>query len=171
MSARNIAESTVTLIRDEIKSKIAGALSDLRIERGDAAVSTEPPPTQSYFIYEGAKAYKAPAIFVILDNIDHRLNQGQNFICSLCKVNVSVVVEDRDKTALTTKAWRYQDALHFILSRAQLESANKDVRLVIKVVKETFSPTYSDTKDSQAAQSIFRKEVLLECEVEHYEQE
>lgn len=167
MSARSLVESSVMLLKDYLKSNIAAALAAVRAERADPVVSTEPP--QSFFIYPRAMGYKTPAVFVIAEDIDMQLENGPNAIMAKSKINISVVVEDRDRERLTIKAWRYQDALHSVLDQLQLVSSSGDVKIVCRVIRCSFSPMYSKNKDEEAIENTFRKEVLLECDVHHFE--
>lgn len=165
MAARNIVEGTVDLIVEQIKANILSALSGVRANRGDAAVTTEVPV--SYFTYEPAIAYKTPAVFVIGDNVEFLQSRGQNHINCQIRVFVSIVVEDRKASLLTIKGYRYHDALHEILDRAVLDSADGKSRNKIKVVSSQFGSTVP----KKSAESDFRKEVMLELTVEHFEQE
>jgi len=166
---RKLAESAVYMIRDYIKANIASALSQIRTERNDPRVTTEPPPSQSYFIYPGAKGYRLPAVFIICERMDfYSPDAGANFVHSKDKINVSVVIEDRMKEYLMIKAWRYQAALHGLLERLTLTSADNAVKLIVRVDSAEFSPMYSSAKEGKT-ESAFKQEVVLTCEVEHYE--
>jgi hypothetical protein len=168
MSARRIAEYTVSMIDAEIRSKISTALSAIRVDRADAAVSTEVP--KRYFWYSMAKGFETPCVFIICQGIDmNNASRASNQLCSTARVVVSVLVEDRIKTNLVIKSWRYQAALHKILHLTSLLSTDSKVRLVIKVDRVSFSPEFTDTQDENAPGAVFRKEVALELEVEHYE--
>lgn len=170
MSARWLAEQTVGLIQSEIKANIATALADVRAQRADGMVSTEPPPSQSYFVYGGAKGYKAPAIFTVIDSMDmQNESRGSNFICAQAAVIVSVVVEDRTQTLLNYKCWRYQAALHNVLHLASLTSTDSKVRLESRVERVLFGPEFSDAVDKDVPPGVFRKEVALHLVVEHFE--
>lgn len=168
MGARNVTESTVLLIKNHIKSNIDAALSELRVDRNDPKVTTEPP--KDYFIYEMAHAYKTPAVFIIASNVDLLKSAGPNAIMANVRVNVSVVVEDTDKEKLTIKAYRYQDALFSVLDQAQIVSLNNNVKLVVVAKNFTFSPMFTMNTDARASVNTFRKEVLVECDVAHFEQ-
>lgn len=168
MASHRLAEYTVKMLEDHIKANIATALGDVRTDRADAKVTTEAP--QSYFRYEMAQAYRAPAVFVICTNVRMRNTEKQaNFIASLADVGVSVVVEDRVLDNLVLKSWRYQAALHKLLHQTSLISTDSTVKLISKVESISFSPEYTATQDPSMPQSVFRKEVLLTLEVEHYE--
>lgn len=170
MSSHWLAERQYTLIEAAIKSGIATALAAIRTDRADAYVSTESPHTQSYFKYASAKAYRCPAVFIIPQSIDlQNAARGANHINAEAKVAVSVVVEDRDLNHLVVKSWRYQAALHKVLHESSLTSGDGKVRLFIKVERITFSPEFSDEKDPHQGAGVFRKEVLLECNVDHIE--
>lgn len=168
--AQNLTETTVILIRDYLKANMAQALASIRTERADAQVTTEAPKNNNYFIAPRQAVYNAPGVFIISDRIDFRLGSKQaNHINALVRVYVSVVVEDRDTTRLTIKAYRYQAALHQLLAQTSLTTATNDVKLIVKVTDATYSPEYTNAQKSGDPQGVFRKEVLLTCEVEHYE--
>jgi hypothetical protein len=168
MSAPRLTEETVGLIISHIQTNIAQALTDVRADRPDNQVVTEIPA--SYFNYENAHGYQTPAIFVICETFDFKLDQYQaNYINADAKINVSVLVEDKDKNNLTVKTWRYQSALHQLLAQTQLQSTDNKVKLTIKVMNATFSPLYSKVRNKDSVEAVFRKEVLLECEVNHQE--
>lgn len=170
MTTRWLSEQTIGLIQKAIKADIGAALIAVRVQRADFVVTTEAPSNQSYFIYEGAKGYRCPAIFTIIDSFDMlNLDRGANFIAGRARVIVSVIVEDRKLDLLTVKAWRYQSALHSVLHLASLTSADSKVRLECKVERVLFSHEFSDALDSDAPTGVFRKEVALHLDVEHYE--
>ncbi len=167
MSVRYLAETIVTTVRDHIKSNITGALSDLRLDRGDAKVSTEPP--QSYFIYEKAKGYRTPACFTILRNMNFQKSElGANHITGKADVTVSVLVEDKDAEKLTVKAWRYHAALHNLLDQTNLLVSPNKAKLFVIVRDASFSPIFT-AETAEKSAGVFRKEVALLCEVQHRE--
>lgn len=163
-SPRRIMEGTVLPVRDFIKSSIAQALLDVRVDRDDGKVTTEPPV--EYFIYDRAIGYKTPAVFVLGDDVDFLLDRGQNYIAAKCKVYVSVLVEDRNADLLTYKCWRYQDALHAILDQAILTDETENIKNIVKVIRAEYSNTF---QTKAQVQGPFRKEVMLTLEVEHLE--
>lgn len=168
MASRLLTEFTVNMITDKIKADIAAALAEVRTDRNDPIVSTAPP--KKYFIYDHAKGYDCPYVYVICNT--HKMNnaeRGANHLNTTAIVHVSVVVEDRVKDLLVIKSWRYQAALHKILHETELTSSDNLVTLKIKVSEMGFSPEYSGLEDKSASGSVFRKEVVLSCEVEHYE--
>lgn len=165
MSSQNLLESTTTAIVEQIKNNIGTYLSEVRTDRPDGKVTTEVPV--DYFIYENAIAYKTPSVFVIADSIDFRLSKGQNHINALIRIYVSLVVEDRNQRLLTLKIFRYNDALHKCLDRQHLIDGN--VQNILKVTRTDISS--SQTKKMSATESIFRKEIMLTLEVEHFEGE
>lgn len=163
-----LTEGTVNLMMTQIQNNIAGALANVRADVNNPVVTTESP--RSYFIYPKAHGYRGPAVFVIADNIDFRKEQrGANFISAVIRVNVTVMVEDRNAELLTRRAWRYQSALYQILDETQLVSADNKLKIVIIVKNARYSPTYTTAKDPSAPEGIFRQEVMLECDVEHWE--
>ena len=165
MSAQNVYDSTVDNIIKHIQDNIEACLSEIRTDRPDGKVTTEKPV--DYFIYSDAIAYKTPAIFVVANNADFRLSKGQNHINANVLVYVSAVVEDRNQRLLTLKTFRYHDALHKCLDRVQLVDSLNRVKNVVRVV----SSDLSDAKKMSTTDSVFRKEVMLTLEVEHYESE
>ena len=170
MGARWLSEQTVGLLQTAIKSGMPAALAAVRAQRADALVTTEAPGSESYFIYEGAKAYRCPAIFTVIDSTDIlNKDNGANYIAARSRVIVSVVVEDRKQDLLVKKAWRYQSALHSILHLASLTSSDSRVRIESKVERVLFGREFSDAEDKDIPSGVFRKEVALHLEVEHHE--
>ena len=168
MAARNVTESTVTMIRSHIKANIAAALAAVRVERADQKVTTEPP--QDYFVYERAHGFKTPCVFIIVSNGDLMKSRGPNSIMATLRVNISVVVEDRDQDRLSLKAWRYQDALFEVLDNTQIVSSGGDVKLTVVPQSFSYSPSFTADNDPKSSTNTFRKEVLVECDVHHFEQ-
>lgn len=168
MSVRYLAETTVREVTALIKSEISDVLSQLRIDRGDAKVSTEPP--QSYFIYESAKGYRTPAVFVIAQDMDFQKSvYNANHITAKVTLGVSVLIEDKDKEKLTIKAWRYQAALHQILDQRQILVSPNKAKLFLIVNNAQFSPTFSGESSGNGTAGVFRKEMALSLEVQQRE--
>lgn len=168
MGAYRLAEIAVNMIEAQIRSNIAAALAAVRVQRGDAKVTTEPP--NEYFQYETAQVYRAPAVFTIIKGQDFRNQaQGANHINALNDMVIAVVVEDRVERLVTTKAFRYQAALTALLHEVSLTSGDGAVRLFSRVQNSEFAATISYLKDPQASDSVFRKEVSLRLQVEHIE--
>lgn len=168
MAGRRLVEEDIFLIRDELKSKLPGALADVRADRADAKVTTEPP--QSYFIFSPAKAYRTPAVFIIVNRMDMRNDrQGANHINGLSSITVSVVIEDRTAESLVIKAFRYQAAIHQVLHETVLTSTDNKVKIVSKVEAAEFSAEFTKADDPNIPEGIFRKEIALQLNVEHYE--
>ena len=166
-----LAEAAVGLIIDNIQANIAAALSNIRNYWDDSQVTTELPPTESYFIYPKAQGYQCPAIFVI-DEGPHDFRQADaqaNFICARMVINVSVKVEDQDARRLTIKAWRYASALHSILEQANLVMSDNSVKIVVKVKRIKPGPLYTIENDDANTTAQFFKEYGLFCEVEFWE--
>jgi hypothetical protein len=164
--ALNLSEITRSLVLTKIKTDIAAKLSAIRTDRADAKVSTE--PFRTYLTYFPAQTLLAPALFVIVDDIDFRKRQkNANGVTAVVNMTLAVVVEERDRELLTIKAERYQTALHEILDDAHLVSSDSQVKCVPMVMRAGFTETYSP--GSQDPQGVFRKDVYLDLEVEHYE--
>jgi hypothetical protein len=167
--ARNLFEIASELIRDRIKAQIPSALASIRTDRADSMVTTEPPV--NYFFSEQPAGFRAPSVFIITEGGDFNLTtKAANHINALIRMNVSVVVEDRDTFRLTYKSWRYQAALHQVLAQESLTSVDGAVTLKVKIASASFSPVYTNAQADDDPQGTFRKEVVLGLEIEHYEQ-
>ena len=166
-SSRETVEIATDLILKEIKSNIEAALVDVRADRSDPSVSTEAP--RSYYIYAGALSYQAPAVFVICDTIDFQKDEGANHLNSRMEFKVAVVVEDYDMVKLTKKAWRYQAALHKILDQTQLLSDSGKEKLTLVIEFASFSPEFTDSGAPGNERMMYRKEIMLEVTVRHFE--
>lgn len=167
MSYRKLSEGTRSLIIDYVQANIAAALDVVAGAVGPPKMTLENP--KSYFIYPKPHGYQVPAVFVINDDFDFRIvDKKANCINARVRVNVSILVEDQDAEILTYKSDRYLSALHSVLDQADIVSTDNMLALKVVVYRARFSPVYSRQED-QVNEGTFRKEVLLECEVEHVE--
>lgn len=163
-----LIEGATNLIIDYIQSGIGAQLDIVAAQVGAPAVTLENPV--AYFIYPKPHGYSLPAVFVICDDLDFRIVENKsNFINAKDMFKISILVEDQDADNLTYKAWRYQSALHQLLDEATLTSADNKLVLKIIVYRGTFSATYMREDVQPGDGGKFRKEILLECQVEHYE--
>jgi hypothetical protein len=165
---RHLIETAVDLITGKLKTDLPTALQDIRVNRADNLVTMEPP--RDYYIYPKSLGYRTPAVFVIGDRIDFLKNEKQaNFIDATCRVNISVLVEDKDAERLMRKSYRYQAAIHQVLDQAVLLSADQQAKMTVVIMNASFSGLYSTLKENDP-QSVFRQEIALECDVQNYEQ-
>jgi len=170
VSAVQLVETAVDLVQAHLKSGISSALGDVRTLRTDAKVTTEPPHTTSWFIYERPMAYKCPAVLLIARETDFQEDtEKPNHINAVHDLAVAVVVEDKDQERLVRKSWRYQSALYKLLHRARLTTGDGAVSLTVIVRRATFSPEFTDSGKEGDPQGVFRKEVLFTCQVRHRE--
>ena len=168
--ARKLTETDLKLIMAYIKANIATALAAIRVDRADPIVTTEPPPSESYFIFQKAKGYRCPAIFVEDAGMDFRQAEKKaNHINALSSINVTVKVQDRKKYLLTIKALRYQAALHQLLDQTPLANSDGTVKLYLRVkrIKPSGLYTYDNSEEDDTADFFF--EYMLELAVEHVE--
>ena len=168
MSVRRLLEEDVNLVKDHLKSTLPTVLAALRVQRADAKVSTEPPA--EYLTFEKAQGYRTPCVFILGETMDFRQQaMGANHVNASSTVNVTVVLEERNADLLQIKSYRYMAALHECLEQANLESSDNLVKIQVRVARAENSPLYSNAKDEQSATAVFRKEVTMVCEIEHYE--
>lgn len=166
MSAYKLTETAVNLILEHIKDNISSALVDVRTDRADDAVNLILP--QTYLIFDSVKNYRKPTIMVIAEDTDFQLLDGANHINAIHDIKVVCVCEDRNEKPLTLLSWRYQSALAKILHLTTLDSSDGKVRIVPKVVRLSYSPVYSE--DGSGTRGAFCKEVMVELEVDHWEE-
>jgi hypothetical protein len=167
MSYRKLSEGARSAIIDYIKANIHDELNTVGAAVGAPQMSLEDPA--SYFIFEKPHAYSLPAVFVIVDGLDFRIqDKKSNFVNAKGRINVSVEVEDQDAETLTYKADRYLSALHQVLDQANIFSSDSALKLIVVVYSASFSPKYM-APEGQGDGGKFRKEILLQCEVEHVE--
>lgn len=168
MSTRHLIETAVDLIITQLKAGLPAALNDIRVNRGDKLVTMEPP--RDYYVYPKSLGYRTPCVFVIGDRIDFLKDQKQaNFIDATCRVNISVLVEDKDAERLMRKSYRYQAAVHQVLDQAVLQSLDNEAKMTVVIMNASFSGIYSTLRENDP-QSVFRQEIALECDVQNYEQ-
>lgn len=165
---RHLVESACDAIIDKLQADLPTALSDIRANRADNYVTMEPP--RDYFVYPKAKGYRTPAVFVIGDRIDFlKAQKGANHVNAAIRVNVTILVEDRDADRLMRKSYRYQAAMHQVLDQVSLMTADNQAKLTIVVQNASFSGLYSNMEAGNPA-AVFRQEIALECDVFDYEQ-
>ncbi len=169
MSSVQLSERTRSLILIQIKTSIAAELAAIRIDRADNTVSTEPPPSQSYFIFDGAHTYQCPAIFCIVDSGEvPDQATGTNYVSAVMKVYVSAVVSAQTEASTTVKCERYQAALFKILHQTVILDSTNNVKIHIACRRFQFSQLYTKSRKSDNM-ADFRKEVAIELEVKHWE--
>lgn len=162
-----LAEGAVNLVIDYVKANIGAALDTVASKVGSPQMEIENP--KSYFIYEEPQAYELPAIFVIPDDFDFKVQERKgNSINAETKIRVSVLVEDQDSQVVTYKAYRYLSALFNVLNITTLTSSGNSLVLKLVVYRALFSQTYSK-KEEGTPGATFRKEVLFECVATHLE--
>lgn len=167
MTALWLVEKTVELVESIIKANITAALAEVSLQRADNLVGLESP--YSYFRFPSAMAFRAPAVFTIAEEMNFRLPDGQNFISASARISVAIICEDKDHFLLTQKVWRYQAALTKVLWNTQVLSSDGQVKIVCKVVRNTFSSIFPRDRREDSQEEVFRKEVVCDLEVEHYE--
>lgn len=161
----NLTEKITYAIKDYLVTNLPANLSYVRSDRNTDVNITLP---QEYLVFFPAHAFRAPAIFIVCDSIDLMLDRGQNHINAQMKYFINVVVEEQTLERLQKLAWRYQDALFKTLDQLVLEDPTK-YQANIKIVKIEYSGDYSYKNESTSLAS-FRKEMLLELQVEQYQQ-
>jgi hypothetical protein len=166
--ASHLVEIAVDLIETQIKSNIAAALAAVRTQRADAFVTTELP--KGYYNYQPAKGYDTPAVFIIPENIDFKKERGANHTNATAKINVAVIIEDQTADRLVARAWRYQSALYSLLDQVPLTTTDNTFKIVVIVRRAEFTEEYSDSTRKGQPSAAWRKGVLLECEVEMFEE-
>lgn len=166
---RKLAEGAVNLVINTIQSNIQNALDVVSsgVSGTIPQVSIENP--RSYFIYEKPQAFECPSIFVIMDDLDFRISDRKaNFVNAQDKIYVSACVEDQDEDRTTVKAWRYLSALHYVLDETTMTSSDNKLVLKCVVYRARFSAVYS-RPEGNGPGGKFRKEMMLECDIAHFE--
>lgn len=169
--ARHLTEWVIDLITDQIKTALGSELAAINtaLPANAPVLSLEMP--RDYFTFPRAVGYRTPAVFVIADRIDFQKAEKQsNFINANVRVNVTVLIEDKDADRITRKAYRYQSALQSALDEVQLLSGDGAQKIVCVVQGAAFSPLYSSTDDPNAPGAVYRKEVSLEIDAFTFEQ-
>lgn len=170
MGAKNLAEIIPDLVNAKLKLDFFATLADIKTERntlfGGVDFRVNPTVPQSYFNYSGAKGYKVPAIFTVVDSGELRKERGTNYVHCFVVTRVHALIEEKTEDLATRLTWRYQDAIDEILDQTSLTSSDSKVRLFLKVKSFEFSPLYSSIPKESGAPSVFRKEVGMTFDVE-----
>lgn len=169
--SRHLTEWVVDLLQSHVESNITTALAAVNsaLPADAPALSYEAP--RDYFTYPRAMGFRTPVCFVIADRIDfQKREKGANYINANIRVNLTVLIEDKDADKITRKSYRYQSALHEVLDQIQLVSPDGALKFTVVVQNAAFSPLYSTTDDPNAPGAVYRKEVALELDCYVYEQ-
>lgn len=167
MSYHQLVEGSRGLIISYLQANL-GAQLDIVAANVTQPLMTLENPVQ-YFIFPKAKGLRLPAVFVICDDFDFRIQEmNSNFINAKAKFKISIYVEDQDEDILTYKTDRYLSALHQCLDESDIVSSDNKLKIKVIVTNATFSPLYSRTEGSGDG-GKFRKEIMLLCDVDHYE--
>lgn len=181
MSAPWLFEGIERNVTQHIKDNIELALQELRdrspVGSNPYPYKVNPVLPQSYFNFVDAIDYKLPAIFVICKSIDLRQKDKQgNHITALAEVQVSCVVEEKRSDMCNALAYRYASALHSILEQANIEIQSVGftppqgvAKDFVRVSRMENSDLFTSTEDKTRSDAIFRKEIALFLEVEHFE--
>lgn len=169
MISSQLVEIASDLIINKIKDNISSALNQVNTDRTTLGLQygVAIPTPREYFIFEKAQNYQCPSIYVICRNIDFQKTRGANHINAIMDFGVSALVEAQREGQETVMAWRYQSAIHKILDQTALTDAIANVKIVCISRMASFSETFSSADTGR--QGMFRKEVLLDFNVEHYE--
>lgn len=166
--ARNLTEIACELIRDEIQKEILPALTEVYDDQGNPYLAEQLEVPKDYFFYPEALAYNAPACFIIPDFIDFQKSQmGSNFVNAKHRIQIAIVSEARTREILTYKSWRYMAALHKVLDQNRLTSSDDSLVCTVVVTRASYSGI---DKRQNAQDNAFRQEVVLDCDVYHWEQ-
>lgn len=164
-----LVEADVSLIKSYLRSNMQAALAQVASVHPTYPVVTVDPPAD-YFIYTHSRAYRTPAVFIIPERMDMKKRErGQNHINGETRINVTVVIEDKDAERIFLKAYRYQAALMGLLDQVELTTGDGKVKIVVVIENAQFSPLYTDAGDPKDPRTIFRKEVSVELAVQHFE--
>jgi hypothetical protein len=168
MGYRKLAEGARNLIISYLQTNLPSCLNTVAASSpGNPAVSLENP--RKYFIYAEPKADIVPAVFVMCDNIDFRITDKKpNALNAKDKFRISILVEDQDQDRLTIKCDRYLSGLHSCLDKTVIPDPDGTLNLIVVVYRATFSPVFM-RQDTKGPGGQFRKECVLECDVEHIE--
>jgi hypothetical protein len=167
MAVKRLVEISVGLIEAHLQANITTALGALEVQRNDTLVVLESP--KDWFRYAPEKGYRMPAIYTICNVMRMMNDRGANHINAQMEIVVSALLGGTTLDELVTKTWRYQAVLQGLLHEQSLTTGDGAVKIVCKVEEMHFSPELTDTIDRDEKQNVFRKEVSLVLNVEHYE--
>jgi hypothetical protein len=169
MSTRHLVEICVRGIQAQLEANLPAALNDIRTNRNDNFVTMEPP--RDYFVYPKAMGYRTPAVFIIGDRIDFQKRAtAANHINANCRVNITVLVEDKDSERIMIKSYRYQAAIHEVLDQTQFSSSDNKSKVTLVIQGASFSPLYTNAGNTGDPQTVFRREIALEVDCYIFEQ-
>lgn len=154
-----------------LATNMASALSAESAAWPDGITPLVPP--EQYYHYEEASPPQCPALYVLQDQIDYRLDaKGANHINALAIVRCGVIIEEFHQSDAARAARRWANVLHKILNEAVIDyspSGTVLARQIVKVRRTMFSDTFKKDAAASSESGPWRKEFVHELEVEHYE--
>lgn len=163
--ARKLIEGATDQIIAYLKANLPAAISSVSALYSDGIDLS---PVAQWMIYPKVQGFDLPVVFVIADDQDFNIQKNSaNFIAATDHFKISIVVDEVDEERLTRRAYRYQSALHSVLDGATMVSSDNLLVLKSVVYRASFSDVWQ-AKESESG-GKFRKEVVLECNIEHFE--
>jgi len=156
-----MVEGAVSDLVAHLRAQLNGYIGVVYDDESDKTVNL--PPVDRYYIAEGIEPLQLPAVFVVTDRSEHRL-LVQNAAAQVHTVFVALVAEDLEVQRLQQKMWRYGRALWLALHDRSIGDGDA----IVLVRGLDYGPTLR-TVVQQAGQRAFRKDVVVRCEVQHYE--
>lgn len=155
-----LVERAVDLTIDHLKDQLNGFISLVYNDSPDKTINLPFVAPNRFYISEGIEPLQTPAVFVVADRTDHNLG-AQNFEAQRHSILVGMLVEDVEVQRLQRKVWRYAKALWLALH----DQALGDIKILVR--SADYGPTLAAA--TPAGQRSFRKDVVLRCDVLHYE--
>lgn len=157
-----LIEGVVNAVLAKIKADLPAELDAVQVQfpAGHNDPVLEKP--KSFFISEQFIGLRAPAIYVLAAESEHKLDESQQWAFSHNRLQVVVVVEEAGDLAedrLTRYAWRYALALWRTLHDKDLGGAYPLTRLLVERIQ--YTPIVIP---EGASRRVFRKEAWLDVQ-------
>lgn len=160
-------EASYDLIKEYFDANFNLALQQTDNQYSDG-ISLEPIQSDAIFISDKVQTLKSPCAFFLFGELAFDYSEDPNFLEGNNNMLIVVSVEDVGAERLTRKAWRFGRVLYATFNQIDLQDTAG--RMKIRTIPRRLG--YSDDKivgKLNQSDQKFRKDVVLEIEIMHYE--
>lgn len=165
-----LTETVADLIIQKMQSDFNPILQTADFMTYTDGISLKPIENNHYYVANTIDALELPACYVLFGNHAFQYSENQNYLISNDRCLVVITMEEVGDQSVTRMAWRYGRALFGCLNLARLvDVEGADNRIEIYLIPQSLAYTQEIGKKMDDRENRFRKDVVLELKIEHFE--